>query len=648
MPRDNNSQRKYIYNDLKTIAKPRWKRRTTNEKNLTTLKYMKLEEYNKKQLVYLIEMLKHKIKTMKNVKKHYRICQDNTTQLSTQKAALQRSLTACDVKVSDLNLNISSLQSTLDGRNRKIRSLEDNLTNLQHSNNELKENLTLCMIETKKNTQLKEEQEVTTQLNIQKAALQRSLTACDVKVSDLNLNISSLQSTLDGKNRMIRSLEEFQQSMKTQLQSSQNKIRVAESTLSSCQSSLNLRDNQAADCDRERVCQHNLTNLQHSNNELKENPTLCMIETKKNTKLKEEQEDTTQLKIQKAALQRSLTACDVKVSDLNLNISLLQSTLDGKNRKIRSLEDFQQSLKTQLQSSQDRFRVAESTLSSCQFSLSHRDIQVADCNSNTKSNNEKILDMERVLQHNLTNLQHSNNELKENLTSCMIEIEKNTKLKEEKEVNWGSAKPRLKEKYDNCPPFGNVTGAMLISVPNQQPFKVPCTEASDKYVWSIIERRLDQQLSFNRGWQEYRDGFGNFDREFFIGLEKLHLMTSSEPHKLLIRLTGGAETKNAIYSNFKIGSENEGYPITSLGTYSGDAGDGLRESLNQKFSTFDRDNDQVDDVNCAKDVKGGWWLTDCGKSNLNFNVFRKVFWNDMLGGPVSVEILIRPSDIDYN
>ncbi|XP_030556373.1 fibrinogen-like protein 1 [Drosophila novamexicana] len=359
----------------------------------------------------------------------------------------------------------------------------------------------------------------------------------------------------------------------------------------------------------EKVCQQNLTNLQHSNIELKENLSLCMIEIESSTKLKEEKEVTAQLNSQKEALQKNLTECDVKVSHLSLNIDSLQSTLD----------DFQKSMNTQLQSSQNKFRDVESILSNCQSFLSLSEIQVAECNSYVKSNNEKIHDMERVCQQNLTNLQHSNIELKENLTL-----------------------------YDNCPPFGNVTDAKLISVPNQQPLKVPCTVDSDNYVWSVIERRLDQNLNFNRGWKEYRDGFGNFNGEFFIGLEKVHLMTSSKPHKLLIRLVSEGETRNAIYSNFKIGSENEGYPITSLGTYSGDAGDGLRESLNQKFSTFDRDNDQVEDVNCAKDAKGGWWLTECGKSNLNFNRYQKVLWNDLLDSPVSVEISIRPTDIANN
>ncbi|XP_017967838.1 ryncolin-4-like [Drosophila navojoa] len=126
-------------------------------------------------------------------------------------------------------------------------------------------------------------------------------------------------------------------------------------------------------------------------------------------------------------------------------------------------------------------------------------------------------------------------------------------------------------------------------------------------------------------------------------------MTSSKPHKLLIRLNNGQSVKTASYSNFRIGNETEGYAIQSLGEYSGDAGDGLRESLNQKFSTFDRDNDLLHDVNCSKDASGGWWQTNCGKSNLNFYLrSNMVYWDGVIDSIYSVEILIRPTNIDGN
>ncbi|XP_043863241.1 ficolin-1-B-like, partial [Drosophila mojavensis] len=104
----------------------------------------------------------------------------------------------------------------------------------------------------------------------------------------------------------------------------------------------------------------------------------------------------------------------------------------------------------------------------------------------------------------------------------------------------------------------------------------------------------------------------------------------------------GQSVKTASYSNFRIGNETEGYAIQSLGEYSGDAGDGLRESLYQKFSTLDRDNDLLLDVKCSKDASGGWWQTNCGNSS------NMVYWNAVLDSIYSVELLIRPTNMDGN
>eukprot|EP00063_Salmo_salar_P004090 XP_013978925.1 PREDICTED: ficolin-1-like [Salmo salar] len=36
-----------------------------------------------------------------------------------------------------------------------------------------------------------------------------------------------------------------------------------------------------------------------------------------------------------------------------------------------------------------------------------------------------------------------------------------------------------------------------------------------------------------------------------------------------------------------------------------------------RFSTKDRDNDNHQDSNCAKNYTGGWWFNACGDTNLN-------------------------------
>ncbi|KRF79436.1 uncharacterized protein Dvir_GJ20834, isoform B [Drosophila virilis] len=130
--------------------------------------------------------------------------------------------------------------------------------------------------------------------------------------------------------------------------------------------------------------------------------------------------------------------------------------------------------------------------------------------------------------------------------------------------------------------------------------------------WTVIQRRIDGSVNFYRNWSDYQIGFGNNQDEFFIGLETLHQLTSAKEHELHIRLTDFAnETRFAEYNQFLVGNAQELYELKSLGNYSGNAGNALIYNLQQKFSTYDRDND-YDEDNCAADMHSAWWYRACG------------------------------------
>lgn len=166
---------------------------------------------------------------------------------------------------------------------------------------------------------------------------------------------------------------------------------------------------------------------------------------------------------------------------------------------------------------------------------------------------------------------------------------------------------KKKEDHSFCPAFGHAAGHMkTLKIPT------PCYMDREEKVWSVIERRKTFSESFNRTWLEYAEGFGDNNTDFFFGFTLLHTITSLQPHELLIRLQQKDETKEARYSHFVVGSEAESFDLKSLGAYSGNAGDGMRVNEKQKFSTYDRDNDQITTISCSVDAGGGWWYTDCG------------------------------------
>ncbi|XP_061386490.1 angiopoietin-related protein 6-like [Musca vetustissima] len=140
-----------------------------------------------------------------------------------------------------------------------------------------------------------------------------------------------------------------------------------------------------------------------------------------------------------------------------------------------------------------------------------------------------------------------------------------------------------------------------------------------KNQWTKILRRQDGSVDFNRNWMDYKLGFGNPDADFFIGLEMLHRLTSNgKPKELLVVLVDYEnETRFARYDKFRIGSESEKYAITELGTYSGDAGDGMGWHRGRKFTTFDQDNNAGNIRDCPQYFKGGWWFHDPCYSGLD-------------------------------
>ncbi|XP_064554195.1 ficolin-1-like [Drosophila montana] len=200
--------------------------------------------------------------------------------------------------------------------------------------------------------------------------------------------------------------------------------------------------------------------------------------------------------------------------------------------------------------------------------------------------------------------------------------------------------------------LGKLTDIYTIKVPNLEPFLVPCDSKLADNGWTVIQRRVDGSVDFNRDWDQYKVGFGDLHGSFFIGLEKLYHMTVSQPYELYVYLEDFENnTHYAKYSHFLIGSENESYKLNKLGTYSGNAGDSLTYHLNVKFSTPERANDESPKADCASSFKSGWWFKNCYNCNLNgqhVNKFvegqgRGIEWRNWHTNPLRyVQMMIKP------
>ena len=164
----------------------------------------------------------------------------------------------------------------------------------------------------------------------------------------------------------------------------------------------------------------------------------------------------------------------------------------------------------------------------------------------------------------------------------------------------------------------NSSGVYNIDPDGEGAFQVLCDQETNGGGWVVFQKRSKGVVDFNRSWSEYKDGFGNFSTEFWLGNEKLHRLTSSMNQQLLVELEAfNGEKAHANYKTFSIDSESEKYKLVVDG-YFGTATDALKpRHNNHKFSTYDQDNDGHLTWHCALNWGGGWWFDNCVTVTLN-------------------------------
>uniref|UniRef100_A0A3Q2Q4S9 Si:ch211-203k16.3 n=1 Tax=Fundulus heteroclitus TaxID=8078 RepID=A0A3Q2Q4S9_FUNHE len=135
--------------------------------------------------------------------------------------------------------------------------------------------------------------------------------------------------------------------------------------------------------------------------------------------------------------------------------------------------------------------------------------------------------------------------------------------------------------------------------------------------WTVIQRRVDGSVSFDRSWRDYRDGFGDLHSEFWLGNNHIHELSTQGDYSLRIDLEDWSiQHKHALYQSFSVEDEEHQYRLHVSG-FSGT----LQDSFGwyhdkQHFSTPDTGNI------CAEISHGGWWYNQCFYANLNGVYYR--------------------------
>ena len=169
--------------------------------------------------------------------------------------------------------------------------------------------------------------------------------------------------------------------------------------------------------------------------------------------------------------------------------------------------------------------------------------------------------------------------------------------------------------------------------------------------WTVIQRRKDGSVDFNRPWSDYEKGFGDLNGEFWYGLKSMNCLTQTGQWEMRVDFEFENKTRSYLHYNvFKVGGTKEGYQLTISGFTGITPTDPFSTHTHngRKFSTYD--NDKVG-CNCAvedSDAKdnGGWWHSNCWYINLNIEYNPEQYGFMYLAGtwynPRWIEMKIRP------
>lgn len=173
--------------------------------------------------------------------------------------------------------------------------------------------------------------------------------------------------------------------------------------------------------------------------------------------------------------------------------------------------------------------------------------------------------------------------------------------------------------------------------------------------WTVVQRRghFLPRESFNRSWADYKNGFGELDKEFWYGNDFIHQLTN-EDGQMSLRIVLQDFKGNfgmVQYNRFYMSSERSFYRLDIQG-FSGNISDSLLYHNQMYFSTYDSANDHSGDIPCALSHGSGWWWNNCLESNLNGKYsgdplnthYTGIIWEQWLGdySLKATAMMIRP------
>merc|ERR1739848_329697 len=154
----------------------------------------------------------------------------------------------------------------------------------------------------------------------------------------------------------------------------------------------------------------------------------------------------------------------------------------------------------------------------------------------------------------------------------------------------------------SCEEIQANTGSTVSGVYTLTMGEVFCDMTTDGGGWTVLQQRGDNgnpEDFFYKYWADYEQGFGDPEKDYWVGLKYWNKITQSENMQLLVVLEDFSQNKmEASYTNFKISDASDNYRMDY--TAAETKYDSFGNNKGKQFTTRDDDNDVWSGGNCAE------------------------------------------------
>ena len=185
---------------------------------------------------------------------------------------------------------------------------------------------------------------------------------------------------------------------------------------------------------------------------------------------------------------------------------------------------------------------------------------------------------------------------------------------------------------------------------------VYCDQETDGGGWTVFFRNAYGLTHFKREWYDFKRGFGNAEKDFWLGNDFMHNVTQlynsyrTRTVELFV-IVGAANNESyfAMYNHFAIFSESMSYTLLVSDFFKGSMSDSFSSHNNTKFATRDKD-----PLKCARDGYGWWFPIRYDRCHYYYTQLTRMtyhsstnkfepnpYWNRIYGGTRNATMMYR-------